>query len=133
MGFENPNWAEVNPIPPITPEGSYTFQVLGGKSEATRLVVTSAIAEGEFAGKRVTFSFPTDAINAEQWSKRLFKRFEIALGEDVLDEEAGQEELYLNRVAGTQFIADIAHREYEREGEKRTTADLKLGSIRTAG
>jgi hypothetical protein len=133
MGFENPNWAEVNPVPPITPEGTYTFQVLGGKSEPNRLVVTSAIADGEFAGKRVTFSFPTDAVNSEKWSKRLFKRFEIALGEDVLDEEAGQEELYLNRVAGTLFTADVKHRTYDYEGEERTTADLKLGSIRTAG
>ena len=130
------NWNEIQVLPQLVATGEYTFTLLGGKfDEATsRLVVSSAIASGDFTGKRISFSYPNFA--TQEWATIEFKRLLIALQESGAPtlEEDEDEASYLQRVAGMNFSGKIKHETYtdKESGESRTVAKLMLSSVKPA-
>ena len=124
-------WSEVQPLPTLLPEGDYQFRLLGGKAEGDgRTTVATAIGEGEFTGKKFTYSYPNFA--EQEWGINEFKRLVIALGEDIQDEEEPAD--YLNRVAGGTFAMRVFHSAFKDKttGEDRKSAKPRLSSVRPA-
>jgi hypothetical protein len=79
--------------------GEYTFQLLPGAkrgaNDPERIELKAAVAEGEFAGRHVYFSYPSPSYD---WVPRVMKRLVVALGVDAQENEHPVE--YFNRVAG---------------------------------
>src|SRR5580658_10337164 len=111
----------------LIPEGKYVFTLLPGAKYSqwnpNKIEVGAKIAEGEFAGRVVYFSYgDPEKVPAMVGA---FKRLEIALSKNYGTAiETGQDPVdYLNGVAGAQFISDIKHRTYtNNEGETQTKA-----------
>lgn len=128
----NVKWDEVSAQDAIIPAGKYTLELSPGAKfdEKGSLKASAAVVnDGEFAGKRVFFSYPNpDGVSGAgksfAWSKTAFKRLITAIGEDPTDGEA--EDAYLNRVAGSRFTGQIRHR--EQEGYP-TQAELNLFNV----
>jgi len=120
-------WSEITVQPTTLPEGVYTFTLLGGKTDENngRTTVSAAVAEGEFTGKPTRFSYPN--FQTQEWALTSFKRLTIALGMDIQDGEDAAS--YLNRAAGQQFIAKVAHRASPDDPDVKF-ADVKLNSVR---
>ena len=96
--------------PQAIPVGDYVFQLLPGAevrinkySQLEELNLSASVAEGDFQGRRVFWSYPDPSTvgtsgNSFAWSSQAMKKLEISLGEDALD---GEDSLsYFNRVAG---------------------------------
>jgi hypothetical protein len=129
-------WADVD-LPSIstaiTPvaEGEYTFELLPGARfsdfDANRVEGSAAIAEGEFAGRKLFFSYPDPA--KQEWSPRVFKRLVESLGMDI---QPGQTPVqYLNEAAGLRFKAAVKHRAGGDEGAPKR-ADLDIFHVKPA-
>lgn len=114
MGW-NVKWDEVSGQDAIIPAGTYTLELAPGARFAENgslKASASVVTEGEFAGKRVFFSYPDPEGTSSNgksfaWSKTAFKRLISAIG---IDPEVGEaEDAYLNRVAGNRFRGQIRH------------------------
>jgi hypothetical protein len=119
----------------LIPEGKYVFELLNGAKysqwDPNKIEAGAKIAEGEFAGRVVYFSYG----NPEKVPAMLgaFKRLEIALAKNAgISIETGQDPTeYLNSVAGAKFISDIKHRTYtNNEGETNTKAELAVFKVK---
>lgn len=131
------SWADIDlttistAITPIAENADgYIFELLPGAKnsdyDAERVEVQAAIAEGEFAGRKLFFSYPDPA--KQEWAPRVFKRLVESLGMDI---EAGEKPVvYLNRAAGLRFKAPVTHRKGE-EGAP-VKADLNIFKVRPA-
>jgi hypothetical protein len=115
-------------------EGAYTFQLLPGakfsENDPNRIEATAAITDGEFAGRRLFFSYPNPA--EYDWSPRVVKRMLNALGVDAV---AGENPVQaLNRAAGLRFTANVSHRKDKATGAKvePIRADLDIFSVGAA-
>ena len=124
----NFKWSEVEIQPTILPEGEYQFRLLGGRNENGRAVVATLINDGEYTGRKFTFSYPN--FNEQAWGLTEFKRLTIALGLDIDDNEAAED--YLNRATGQTFVGKVFHSKFTdaTTREERTSAKLKLSSVR---
>lgn len=128
--------------PSPLPEGDFVFQLLPGASTRVRndveeLVASAAIAEGEYAGRRVFLQYP-DPESVDKngkkrtWSAQALKKLELALG---IDANAGEDPAaYLNRAAqmGAVFGATLEKGNYVPAGQTEPRVDLKLFSVRPA-
>lgn len=129
------NWAAINPLPTTLPKGDYVFTLVGGvKNDNGRLAVSTIIRDGEFAGKKFTYTYPDFYKPSGAWAIEDFRRLQLALGDDPFEGES--EGPYLTRNGGKTFGATIIHRQYLPQDELdvpenyRTVADLKLKSVR---
>jgi len=133
MGWKEVSLHDVNPnLAPIA-ENDYTFQLLGAnydERDPARINVRAAIvSDGEFTGRRVFFSYPDP--DKQDWSPRVLKRLEQAIGVDSMP---GEDPVgYLNRATGNRFASNIKHREYTPEGgSKVVRAELNIFGVRAA-
>jgi hypothetical protein len=115
----------------ITPvaEGEYTFELLAGAKfseyDAARVEAAAAIVDGEFAGRRLFFSYPDP--DKQEWAPRVFKRLVESLGQDI---EQGENPVsYLNRSAGLRFKAPVKHRAGGDEGAPKK-ADIDIFHVK---
>lgn len=107
------NLKEVNPNLEAIPVKTYTWELLTGAKydEKGRLIVSAAVVnDGEFTGRRLTFSFPDPTSfdrngKKNEWSGKMLKRLENAIGIECEDGE--DPSAYLNRVAGNRFSAPV--------------------------
>lgn len=133
MSWTDIDLANVSTAPEIIPESkdgeAYTFQLLPGAKRASfdpeAISVRAAIAEGEFAGRQLFFTYPNPAVRT--WSPRAFKILVESLGEDLTPGEHPVE--YLNRVAGLRFSAPVKHR---KDDTDTTRVDVQLFKVRPA-
>ena len=126
MTWTNITLKDVNPNLEIIPEGKYTFRLAPGShvDDNGRLIVSAHIVnDGEFTGRKVTFSYPSP--EKAEWSDRMVKRLQEALGVDAVDGENPVE--FLNRAAGNNFGAPIVHREYTPEGSDQSRKRAEVG------
>lgn len=158
MGFVDVKLSDVvldKPSP--VPVGDYVFQLVPGAvyrvnkyTNIEELNVSAAVAEGEFAGRRVFFTYPNPAAIGKNsgkpmtWSAQALKKLEISLGEDALPDE--DPATYLNRVAltnnnrfGASMVEETRKNEetgkyepYTREGETAPRAVFSLFSVKAA-
>lgn len=105
------NLKDVNPNLDAIPIKAYTWELLPGAKydDKERLIVSAAIVnDGEFTGRRLQFSYPNPNSfdrngKKNDWSGKILKRLENALGVEIEDGE--DPAAYLNRVAGNRFSA----------------------------
>jgi hypothetical protein len=131
MGWTDVNLRDVNPNPDPLPAETYVFQLLQGTKmdEGGTIKARAAVAEGEFAGRQVFFSYPNP--DEFDWAPKALKVLEIALGVDALPGENPVD--YLNRATGNRFNATIKHRPYKTNaGAEGVSVDLQLFSVRPA-
>lgn len=132
------SWAEIDlstistAITPIAanPDG-YVFELLPGAKmsdyDPAKVEAQAAITEGEFAGRKLFFSFPDPA--KQEWSPRILRRFVESLG---LEPEPGESPVQLlNRGAGLRFKAPVKHRAVTEEGAP-PKVDLDIFHVRPA-
>ena len=121
-------WSEVEIQPTIIPEGEYQFRLLGGRNENSRTLVTTLINDGEYTGRKFSFSYPN--FDEQAWGLTEFKRLTIALGLDIDDNESAEN--YLSRAAGQTFVMKVFHSKFKdtATGEERTSAKPRLSSVR---
>jgi hypothetical protein len=130
-GWTDVNLADISTsITPVA-EGEYTFEVAAGAKfsdfDANRLEACATITDGEFAGRKLFFSYPDP--NKQDWSPRVFKRLVESLGMDI---EAGESPVqYLNRAAGLRFAAPVKYRKNE-DPSAPVKVDLDIFKIRPA-
>ena len=128
------DWKNVQPMPDVLPIGEYVFTLIGAKlQEGTgRLLIQTAVKNGEFAGKPFSYTYPNFLADNGKWAIPEFKRLIIALDDEPFEGES--EAAFLNRVSGKAFGGRIKHREYTPDGDSqpRTVADLILSSVRQA-
>jgi len=122
MSWTNVDLSNVNPNIEIVPEGEYTFKLGGAKygdSDPGRIECNATVStEGDFTGRKLFFSYPDPQKPRCEWSPRMLKQLEIALGIDALP---GQDPVaYLNGAAGNVFAAPVKHR---KGGVNPTTGD----------
>lgn len=111
MTWSNIDLSTINPNLEILPEGHYTFKLSGakyGERDPNRIEVSASVStEGDFTGRKVFFSYPDPSRPKCDWSPRMLKRLQIAIG---VDPQVGEDPVaYLNRVAGNTFGAPIKH------------------------
>lgn len=132
------SWADIDlstistAITPVAenPDG-YIFELLPGAKtsdyDPNKIEAQAAIVEGEFAGRKLYFSFPDPA--KQEWSPRILRRFLESLG---LDPEAGETPVQaLNRGAALRFKAPVKHRKNTEEGAP-PKVDLDIFHVRPA-
>lgn len=129
----NVNLAEVNPQLETIPAQEFTFSLVGAKysdRDPEKIEVTATIAsEGPFQGRKVFFSYPDP--QKYQWSPKVLKRLEQALGVDATDGE--DPVVFLNRVSGHRFMSNMQHRSYTPEGGSEVTkAELNIFNTKPA-
>lgn len=126
MSWASINLKEVNPNQlELVADGVYTFELNSGAkyNEAGAILASASIvSEGDFRGKRMLFSYPDpeslDSTGKPQtWSAVALKRLEVATGHDV--EEGEDKVSFLNRIAGSKFIATVKTKE-DKNGTKRS-------------
>lgn len=86
--------------------GEYTFELQAGvkmSADGSRIECAATIAEGQFAGRKLFFSYPDPT--TYDWSPRVLKRLINALGEDVVEGETALD--VLQRSAGKRFGAPV--------------------------
>ena len=116
MAWTEVDLATVNPnLEPIG-EGEYTLQLLGAnydERDSQRINVrASIVSDGEYTGRKVFFSYPDPM--KQEWSPRVLKRLEQAIG---VDATPGEDPVgFLNRAQGARFATQIKHRRYTPEG-----------------
>src|ERR1700690_2778624 len=106
MSWANIDLKNVSTEFELVPEGKYTLELSSGakyNDNGTILASATIVSEGEFAGKRVLFSYPDPESTSskgkvQSWSAVAFKRLTQAIGVDV--NEGEDHAAYLNRVAG---------------------------------
>lgn len=112
MSWTNIDLTNVNPNVELVAVGEYTFKLGGAKygdSDPNRIEVNATIAtDGDFTGRKLYFSYPDPAKPKCDWSPRMLKRLEVALGVDALPQQDPVE--YLNGAAGNIFAAPVNHR-----------------------
>jgi len=114
MSWENLDLKAIPTGFELLPKGSYVFSILPGArrndKDPERVDFTLAVAEGEFAGKRIFASFPNP--DEYTWSPTTFARLVEALGVEVEPTETGTEGVvaYLNRVANLHVGYDVSHK-----------------------
>ena len=159
-GWENVLWNEVEAaqnqgFEPL-PEGTFVFQLVPGgakyRSKTFQQVVdgtpteisltdinaSAAIAEGDLKGRRVFFAYPDPkGTNKEgkpkAWSKQVFKKLSVVLGEDL--QEGEDPVSYLNRVASSgtgRFTAKLQKGNYTPQGATEPRVELNLFSVAPA-
>ena len=109
MSWENLDLSTINPNMENVPPGDYTFAINGanwGKTDPNRLEVNATIVtEGDFTGRKMFFSYPDPEKPKCDWSLKMLKRLEQAIG---VDQTPGQSPVeYLNSVAGHRFAAPV--------------------------
>ena len=129
MGWKDIDLSTVSvTIDPIA-VGDYTLELLPGAkyntTDAQKVEAQAAIVNGEFAGRRIFFSYPNP--DNYEWSPKAFKRLELALGVESTPGEDPVE--YLNRNANMRFGATISQRKDQNEIVRN---DLKLFSVHAA-
>jgi len=130
------SWADIDltSIPTdidVLPEGrEYVFELLGGAKYSqfnpNRVEAAAKVADGEFSGRVVYFSYPDPAEQA--WSPGVFVRLTKAIGTDIDTDEKPVE--YLNRVAGGRFVSKVKHRIASVGGDDITKADLSIFNVK---
>jgi hypothetical protein len=129
MSWTQINLKTVNPSDlNLVADGVYTFQLLpGAKYNDFGGIYAAAtiLSEGEFQGKRVSFSYPNpDEYN---WSAPALKRLVVATGNDSEDNE--DPVAVLNRIAGGRFSTKIVNKD-DKAGVKRS--NLQTMSVKPA-
>lgn len=131
MSWTNFNLKDINPNMEAIPPKKYNWELLSGAKydEKERIVVSAAIVnDGEFTGRRLTFSYPnpegfSQAGKKNDWSGKMLKRLEQAIGIECSDGEDPVD--YLNRVAGNRFSAPAKHGKVSEEyPTPRTELDI---------
>jgi hypothetical protein len=130
------------------PEGTFIFQLVPGGAKyrtkdfngvsLTDINASAAIAEGDLKGRRVFFAYPDPkGTNKEgkpkTWSKQVFKKLSVVLGEDLQEGEDPVE--YLNRVASSgtgRFTAKLQKGTYIPTGATEPRVELNLFSVAPA-
>jgi len=111
--WQNFSLKDVNPNVEALPVKTYTWELLpGAKYDEKNRIICSAgiVGDSEFAGRRLSFSFPdpeafSQSGKKQDWSAKMLKRLEVAIGIDSQDTEDPVD--YLNRVAGNRFAAPV--------------------------
>lgn len=127
------------------PAGTYTFTLLPGaqvrvnKFNTEELVVSAAISEGDFAGRRIFLQYPDPTSVNEttgktaDWSAQALKKLEIALGVEQTETETP--DAYLNRVANnghSSFTLQMGPSRKIRTGESAPRIEPKMFSVAPA-
>lgn len=131
MSWNEINLSNINPNLEIVPAKAYTFELCPGARYGTndpgRIECSAAVADdSDFTGRRIFFSYPDPA--KQDWSPRTLKRLSNALGIDPDEHE--DPVLYLNRVSGTRFMAEVKHRPANEEYPAK--AELNIFTVRPA-
>jgi hypothetical protein len=126
--------SKVNPNLEIVPAGTYTFSLSGAKygfNDPNRIEATATIvSEGEFAGRKLFFSYPDPSRPKCDWSPKALKRLMQAIGEDPTEGE--DPVAYLNRIAGSHFNASVRHTKPTDE-YPNPRAELNVFNVSPAG
>lgn len=131
MGWNNIDLTTVNPNLEIIPKDkTFTWELAPGtkydERDSGRIVASATIVnDGEFTGRRLSFSYPDPS--KKDWSPRMLKRLEQALG---VDASIGEDPVaYLNRAAGNRFMTDVRHTEPNDE-YPNPMANLNIFNVR---
>lgn len=133
MSWADIDLTEVSPDNELIPEDrDYVFELLPGAKPSqfnpNRLECAARVAEGEFTGRVLYFSYPDPA--EQPWVAGVFKRMVIALGVDLADDEKHNPVAYLNRVAGAKFVTKVKHRVVQSNGDDVTKSEPKIGNVK---
>lgn len=129
MTWQTINLREVNASDlNLVADGTYTFQLNPGAkyNEFGGIYASATIqSDGEFKGKRVSFSYPNPDEYA--WAAPALKRLGIATGNDAEDNE--DPVAFLNRISGSLFSTKIVNKD-DKTGVKRS--NLQTMSVKPA-
>ncbi len=134
MGWQEIDLTTVSPVLEPLPAREFEFQLLPGAKgsdfDPNRIEVSAAVTEGEFAGRKVFFSYPDPA--KQDWSPRVLARLIQALGVEAMPGESPV--IYLNRAAASnaRFGSKIRHRKVQTEGGEVTKAELDIFAVKPA-
>lgn len=110
-------------------EKEFVFELLPGarygRFQQGRVEAAARVAEGEFTGRVLYFSYPDPT--EQPWSIGVFARMIKALGPA---DEGEDPVAYLNRVAGQRFVSKVRHRRVDAEGGEQIKQEIKIGNVK---
>lgn len=136
MSWNEIDLTTISPVIEPLPDREFKWQLLPGAKfsdfDAQRVEAQAAVAEGEFAGRKIYFSYPDPA--KQDWSPRVFARMVHALGVEIMPGETPV--AYLNRAAGqgATFLAPAKRRQTQVEGSENAVpkVDLVIFNVKPA-
>lgn len=133
MSWADVDLTEVSPDNELLPEDrDYVFELLAGAKpnqfNPNRIEVAARVAEGEFTGRVLYFSYPDP--DEQPWVRGVFVRMVKAIGQELNDDEKYDPVRYLNRVAGGKFVTKVKHRQVSSNGDDITKVEPKIGNVK---